>query len=75
MGEEWLDQDIPGHGRRSVYSKRFSRGQHRYGADADWGVLDLVPIGATWRIRLNRLCAVAGDAAFLSNYFAHLFNK
>jgi len=31
--------------------------QHRYGADADWGVLDGVHIGATWRIRLNRSCA------------------
>ena len=29
-------QDMPGHG---------------YGADADWGVLDGVHIGATWRIR------------------------
>jgi len=24
-----------GHARRSTYSKRLSRGQHRYGADAD----------------------------------------
>jgi len=33
------------------------RGQHRYGADADWGVLDGVHIGATWPIHLNRPCA------------------
>ena len=25
----------PGHDRWSIYSKRLSRGQHRYGADAD----------------------------------------
>jgi len=31
---------IPAHLRaRSIYSKRLSRGQHRYGADADCGVL------------------------------------
>jgi len=28
-------------------------GQNRYGADADWDVLDGVHIGATWWIRLN----------------------
>jgi len=50
---------MPGHVRWSIYSKRLSRGQHRYGADADWGVLDGVHIGATWRIRLNRPCAPA----------------
>jgi len=49
----------PGHVRQSIYSKPLSRGQHRYGADADWGVLDGVYIGATWRIRFNRPCAVA----------------
>jgi len=30
----------PGHVRRSMYWKRLSRGQNRYGADAGWGVLD-----------------------------------
>jgi len=30
--------DVPGHVRRSTYLKRLSRGQHRYGADAGWGV-------------------------------------
>ena len=33
--------------RWSIYSKRFSRGKHRYAADADWGVVDGVHIGAT----------------------------
>jgi len=33
-------QDMPGHVWRSIYSKRLSRGQHRYGADADCSVLD-----------------------------------
>jgi len=52
-------QDMPGHVWRSIYSKRLSRGQNRYSVDADWGVLDGVHIGATWRIRLNRPCAAA----------------
>jgi len=39
-GENRPDQDVPGHVRRSIYSKRLNRGQHRYVADADWGVLD-----------------------------------
>jgi len=29
----------------------------RTGANADWGLLDGVHIGATWQIRLNCLCA------------------
>jgi len=33
--------------------------QRRCGTDADWGVLNWVHIGATWRIRLNRPCAAA----------------
>ena len=33
--------------------------QHRYGADADRGVIDGVHIGATWRIPLDCLCAAA----------------
>jgi len=44
------------------YTQRNSTsGQHRYGADADWGVLDRVHIGAIWRIRLrlDRPCAAA----------------
>jgi len=36
-------------------------GQHRYGADVSWGVLDGVHIGATWRIWLN--CTCSGDMA------------
>ena len=34
-----------------------------YGADAYWGVLDRVYIGATWRTRLNRPSAAGDDAA------------
>jgi len=43
-----------GHVQRSIYSKRLSREQNQYGADADWGALDRLHIGATWRIQLNR---------------------
>jgi len=49
-GREWAAQDMSEHVRRFIYSKRLSRGQHRYGEDADWGVLDWVHICATWRI-------------------------
>jgi len=38
------------------------RGQHLYGADADWSVLDGVHIGATLQMRLNRPCAVCSVA-------------
>jgi len=31
----------PGHDRRLIYPKRLYRGQHRYGTDADWGVVVL----------------------------------
>jgi len=41
------------------FLQRLSRGQNRYGTDADCGVLDRVHIVATWRIRLNRRCAAA----------------
>ena len=37
---------MPGHVERPIYSKQLSRGQHRYGADADRDVLDGVHIGA-----------------------------
>jgi len=57
-------QHVPGHIRRSKYSKWLGRGQHRYGADADWDVLDGVHVGATWRIQLN--CPRAS-----ANYFEH----
>ena len=53
-GKKGPVKDMPGHVRRSIYLKRLSRGQNRYGADADWGVLYGVHIGETWRIRLNR---------------------
>ena len=56
-------QDVLGHVRRSIYSKLLSRGQHRYGADADCGVLDegctLAPTGNT-----TELSVCGGDAAF-----------
>jgi len=35
-GEKGPAQDMPGHVKRSIYSKRLSRGQHRYDADANW---------------------------------------
>jgi len=49
----------PGHAQRSIYSKRLSKGRTsmawmpigRYYMD--------VHVDATWRIRLNRPCAVA----------------
>ena len=47
VGEKGPAQDMPGHVRRPIYSKRLSRGQHRYGVDADWGVVDGGDIGAT----------------------------
>ena len=53
---------MPGNVRQLIYSKRLSRGQNRYGAHADWGVLGR---GAHWRHVANTtepfLCA--GDAA------------
>jgi len=42
-----------------TYSLWFSRGQHRYSVNANWGVLDAMHIGATWRIQPNHLCAAA----------------
>jgi len=70
-GRKGVNQDIPGHVRRSIYSKRLSGRQHRYSVDADWGVLDE---GAHWRNLGNttELSVCGGDAA-LSNYFGHLF--
>jgi len=41
---------MPGHVWQSIYSKRLSRGQHRYDADANWGVLDE---GAHWHNLAN----------------------
>ena len=38
------------------------QGQHRYGADIDWSVLDGVHTGATWRILLKCACRL------MSNY-------
>ena len=49
----------PGHGWQSIHSKVLNRGQNRYSADANWGVLDGVHIGATWWICLNSPCVVA----------------
>ena len=39
-GKKWLAQDMPGQVRELIYTKRLSRGQKRYGLDANWGVLD-----------------------------------
>jgi len=55
--------DMTGHVRRtSRYSKRLSRGQNRYGADADWGGLDE---GAHWRHMVNAIepFVCGGDVA------------
>ena len=49
-GKKSPAQDMPGHVQRSVYSKRLSRGQYRYGVDASWGVPDW---GAYWRHLAN----------------------
>jgi len=35
-GENRPAQDKPGQFRQSIYLKRLSRGQHRYGVNADW---------------------------------------
>jgi len=48
-------QDMPAHVRRSIYLKRLSRGQHRYGVAAAWGVLDGVHIGAILLIVVYKL--------------------
>jgi len=52
-------EDMPGHVRRRIYSKLFSRRQHWYGADDDLDVLDAVHICTTWQIWLNRRCVAA----------------
>jgi len=65
-------RDMPGHVWRSIYSKRLNRGQHRYGADDDLGLLDVVHIVATGRIRLNRPCRVLRRCGLRRNYFDHL---
>jgi len=58
-GKNGPAQNMPGHVWWLIYSKWLSRGQKRYGADSNWSVLDGVPIGATWWIRLNRPCVAA----------------
>ena len=65
-------RDMPGHVKRSIYSKRLSRGQHRYGADADWVTI----WGAHWRHLANtiELSVCVSDANIMSNYFDHLLN-
>ena len=52
MRRKWLAQDMPGHVLPLIYSKRLSRGQHRYGVDAEWSVLDG---GARWRNLANTI--------------------
>jgi len=44
MGWAGTCQDMS---QQLIYSKQLSRGQHRYGMDADWGVVGM-HIGATW---------------------------
>ena len=60
---------MSGNVRRSIYSKRLSRGQHRYGADADWGALDGT---VHWRNLTNTIEPFVCDGDALSNYFDHL---
>jgi len=59
---------MPRHVRRSIYSERLSRGQHRYGLEADWVYYMGVHIGATCPILLNRPCTLTtsqyADAAY-----------
>ena len=80
-GEKGLTQDMPGHARRSIYSKRLGRGQHRYAADADWGVLDwdctLLPFGEyDWTVRVRRRCGhVTLLWPLVSNGKAHYPNR
>jgi len=64
-GEKGPAQDMPGHVRRSIYSKRLSRGQQRYGAVANWCELGRVHIGEyNWTVRMRRRCGQI--------YFGHL---
>jgi len=53
---------MPEHIWWSMYSKRLSRGQNRYGADVDWGVLNG---DAHWRHLANIIepLVCGGDAA------------
>jgi len=60
----------PAHVQQLIYSKRLCRGQHRYGANADWCVLDGVQIGGTWRIWWNPPCE--RGCGLMSDYFDHL---
>ena len=39
-----------------IIIKASQQGQHQYGADANWGVLDEMHIGATCQIRLKHRC-------------------
>jgi len=52
LRRKWPAQDMPGHVLPLIYSKRVSRGQHRYGVDAEWSVLDG---GARWRNLANTI--------------------
>ena len=54
-----------GHDWQSIYSKRLSRGQHRYSADADWNVLDAAHIGSFWHHlpNMTKPSTCGGDAA------------
>ena len=73
-GEKGPTQDMQGHVRRSIYSKPLSRGQNRYGADADWGVLDR---GTLWRNLANTTerSACCGDAALRQSTFGELLRE
>jgi len=61
---------------RGRYAENNSAGgQNWYSVDPDWGVLDRVHVGvgATWRIRLNRLSG--SDAALRQITLTILINQ
>jgi len=58
-GEKWPAQDMPGHALWLIYLKQLGRWQDHYDANADWSILGVVHIGATWLIQLNPPCLAA----------------
>ena len=62
-GENGPAHDMPGHVRRSIYSKRLGRGQHQYGADVD----GLYYMGTYLRHMANTIepSLCDGDAVFI----------
>ena len=66
-GKKGPAQDMRGYVWRLIYSKRLSRGQNRYGADANWSVLDG---GEHWRNLANTTePSVWRRCGLMSSYF------